>query len=100
MNFGPLHSNDMWPEHPTKGFSAAAPDGRHGGGGCPCDPEEQARLTSRYTVRAVRFIETNGDRPFFLYVAYAMPHVPPRFALEAFWDARRRSVRGCGGGTG
>ena len=32
--------------------------------------------TKRITDRAVRFIERNLDRPFFLYVPHIMPHVP------------------------
>jgi arylsulfatase len=38
--------------------------------------EEQDTLTTRYTERAVRFIEKNRDKPFFLYVPHSMPHVP------------------------
>jgi arylsulfatase A-like enzyme len=37
---------------------------------------DQRTLTARYTERAVRFIENNKDRPFFLYVPHAMVHVP------------------------
>jgi arylsulfatase A-like enzyme len=37
---------------------------------------DQTQLTTSYTERAVRFIARNKDRPFFLYVAHAMPHVP------------------------
>ena len=37
---------------------------------------DQAKLTTWYTERAVKFIEKNADRPFFLYVAHNMPHVP------------------------
>ncbi|MCX6560437.1 MAG: sulfatase-like hydrolase/transferase [Candidatus Aminicenantes bacterium] len=33
-------------------------------------------LTTRYTERAVRFIEANRERPFFLYLAHSMPHTP------------------------
>jgi arylsulfatase len=33
-------------------------------------------LTGDYTGRAVRFIEKNRDRPFFVYLAHTMPHVP------------------------
>jgi arylsulfatase len=33
-------------------------------------------LTTWYTERAVKFIEKNKSRPFFLYVAHSMPHVP------------------------
>jgi len=38
--------------------------------------EDQATLTTRYTERAVQFIEKNKDRPFFLYLPHSMPHVP------------------------
>jgi arylsulfatase A-like enzyme len=41
-------------------------------------------LTEKYTEEAVRVIGAHRDRPFFLYLAHAMPHVPlgvpPRFA--------------------
>jgi arylsulfatase A-like enzyme len=43
-----------------------------------------ATLTERYTDEAVAFIRQNKSRPFFLYFAHSMPHVPlgvsPRFA--------------------
>jgi arylsulfatase A-like enzyme len=43
-----------------------------------------ATVTERYTEEAVAFIRDNKDRPFFLYLAHSMPHVPlgvpPRFA--------------------
>lgn len=35
----------------------------------------QDYITYHYTQRAVRFIEENQDRPFFLYLAHNMPHV-------------------------
>ncbi len=38
--------------------------------------DDQATLTTRYTERAVQFIEKNKDNPFFLYVPHSMPHVP------------------------
>lgn len=77
--FGLPYSNDMWPNHPearpgsypplplianTKVIDAAV------------SPETQATLTSRYTVEATQFIEHNKNRPFFLYLAHSMPHVP------------------------
>ena len=37
---------------------------------------DQGTLTTRYTERAVKFIENNKDRPFFLYMPQSMPHVP------------------------
>ena len=47
-------------------------------------PIVQATLTRRYTERALRFIEKNRDRPFFLYFAQAMPH-KPLACSEAFY---------------
>ena len=38
--------------------------------------EDQNTMTTRYTERAVAFIEKNKDRPFFFYLAHNMPHVP------------------------
>ena len=34
------------------------------------------QITKRYTDRALTFIEQNKDKPFFLYLPHAMPHVP------------------------
>jgi len=40
-------------------------------------PFDQDPLTTRYTEEAVEKIESaDGDEPFFLYLAYAMPHLP------------------------
>ncbi len=53
-------------------------------------PTDLNLLTKRYTEEAVRFVERNREKPFFLYLAHTMPHVPlgasPRF--------RNRSERG------
>jgi arylsulfatase A len=35
-----------------------------------------SQLTTIYTERSIKFIEKNKNRPFFLYLAHAMPHVP------------------------
>jgi arylsulfatase A len=69
------YSNDMWPRHPTqKNFYPDLPliDGNDV---VKLDPD-QTQLTTMYTERAVTFIERNRSRPFFLYLAPAMPHVP------------------------
>lgn len=38
--------------------------------------DDQALLTGIYTARAVEFIKKNKQKPFFLYMAHSMPHVP------------------------
>jgi len=39
-------------------------------------PVNQTTLTNRYTAEALKFIQANKDRPFFLYFAHTMVHVP------------------------
>ena len=53
-------------------------------------PAQQATLTRRYVEESIRLIQANRDRPFFLYLAHTMPHVP-LFAGEGFAG---RSPRG------
>jgi len=79
--YGLPYSNDMWPRHP--GWGGKRP-------GFPplpmiegektviaeMTPEDQARMTTDYTQRAVKFIDEKHQRPFLLYLAHNMPHVP------------------------
>ena len=53
-------------------------------------PVDQSTLTKRYTEQAVNFIKDNKDKPFFLYLAHSMPHVP----LYASPDFKGKSKRG------
>ena len=53
------------------------------------DPD-QTKLTTRYTDRAIEFIEKNKDRDFFLYLPHAMPHVP----LFVHQERTGKSIRG------
>jgi arylsulfatase A len=53
-------------------------------------PAEQATLTGRYTDEAIAFITAHRDRPFFLYLAHNMPHMP-LFRSKEF---ENRSARG------
>jgi len=53
-------------------------------------PADQNTITNRYTEEAVKFIRKNKDRPFFLYLAHNLPHVP-LFVSKSFKD---RSLRG------
>jgi len=84
--YGLPYSNDMWPYHPEMKK-----------GGFPKLPliendqvidddvtaEDQTHLTTDYTAKAVSFIQRSKDKPFFLYLAHSMVHVP-LFVSEKF----------------
>ena len=90
--FGLPYSNDMWPNHPTGGTNYPPLPLIEGEQTVQFMPD-QTQLTTWYTERAVKFIEWNKDRPFFLYVPHAMPHVP-LFVSEKHRDRSRRGVFG------
>jgi len=43
---------------------------------------DQDDLTKNYTEKAIEFIESAGDEPFFLYLAHSMPHLPVSTSKE------------------
>ncbi len=95
-SFGLPYSNDMWPYHPEAkaGTYPKLPlyeDGRI------IDPEitpdKQRDLTTRYTERAVSFIERNREKPFFFYLAHSMPHVP-LFVSDKFKGKSKKGLYG------
>jgi arylsulfatase A len=102
--FGLPYSNDMWPYHPEQ---VSLPDSEKRRRGYPDLPlfenekilipkvtgEHQAQLTTWYTERAVGFIEKNKKRPFFLYLAHSMPHVP-LFVSDTFRGKTERGLYG------
>jgi arylsulfatase A-like enzyme len=73
--FGLPYSNDMWPGHPTAGKQYPPLPLMKGQRTIEFMPD-QTQLTRWYAEHAVRFIEKNRSRPFFLYLAQTMPHVP------------------------
>jgi len=93
--FGLAYSNDQWPLHPEKpgqfpplplydGERVVNPNLSH---------RDMEQLTAQYTERAVSFIERNRSRPFFLYVAHTMPHVPLAVS-EKFRGTTKRGLYG------
>ncbi|MCA9114143.1 MAG: sulfatase [Planctomycetaceae bacterium] len=56
-------------------------------------PAEQTTITRRYAERAVSFIRENKERPFFLYLAHNLPHVP-LFRSPEFEGTSRRGLYG------
>lgn len=89
------YSHDMWPRHPENP------------GGYPPLPliegetivntalqaADLTQLTTRYTERAVNFIDKNKDKPFFLYLAHNLPHVP-LFVSDKFKGKTQRGLYG------
>lgn len=53
-------------------------------------PADQNTITRRYTEETISFIQKNKDRPFFVYLAHNLPHVP----LFASPEALGKSARG------
>ncbi len=53
-------------------------------------PADQRTITRRYTDEAIKHIKDAGDKPFFIYLAHNLPHVP----LFVPDDMRGRSQRG------
>lgn len=87
------YSNDMWPNHPSaaKGFYPDLPLIEN-------DKvvqlmPDQSQLTTWYTERAVKFIEKNKDKPFFLYLPHSMPHVP-LFVSDKFKGKTKQGAYG------
>jgi arylsulfatase A-like enzyme len=82
------YSNDMWPFNNDN--TRATPETNPARAKLPELPlyhnlevirefksiAEQADITTLYTEKAVQFIRDNHKRPFFLYLAHNMPHVP------------------------
>ena len=54
---------------------------------------KQSEFTQRYTEESIRFITENKKRPFFLYLAHNMPHVPI-FASERFRGKSKNGIYG------
>ena len=56
-------------------------------------PVDQTLLTKRYTEEAIRIITENKNKPFFIYLAHTMPHIP-LFASVAFSGKSARGLYG------
>ena len=82
--FGVPHSNDMTPFPLFDGEQQLE-----------AQIEDQSKLTGLYTREALRFLESTGDNPFFLYFAHTFPH-RPLFASDRF---RNKSEGGRFGDT-
>ena len=96
--YGIPYSNDMDrnKDYPYERFQKTNPDTR--GFNVPIvrngkeieRPAEQSTLTRRYTEESVKYIKEHKSKPFFLYLAHSMPHIP----LYANDNFRGKSERG------
>ncbi len=53
------------------------------------DPFDNRRLTEQFTTEAIRFIEDNRNRPFFLYLPLTAPHFPAQAHPD--WKGKSRN---------
>lgn len=52
-------------------------------------PANQNNITQRYADQTVQFIKSNKDKPFFIYLAHNLPHVPLFASKEALGKSSR-----------
>ncbi|WP_020529069.1 sulfatase family protein [Flexithrix dorotheae] len=88
--FGLPYSNDMRPqnkpEYPPLPLMENKKVIAHVGG-------DQSQLTTQYTEKAKAFIKAQEDKPFFLYLAHSMPHLP-LFVSDKFKGKTDRGLYG------
>jgi arylsulfatase A len=100
-SFGLPYSNDMDARAGLLRGSSGSPTPPEDGWNVPLirngeiieKPADQTTLTKRYTEEAVKFIQEQSNRPFFLYLAHTFPHVP-MFASPAFKGRSRAGIYG------
>jgi arylsulfatase A len=77
--FGIPYSNDMWPlhpEYPPESYPELPMIEGTEIVNSKVTPDDQKQFTTWFTERTVKFIRNNHDKPFFIYLAHPMPHVP------------------------
>lgn len=88
--YGIPYSNDMWPHHPTGTY----PDlPLYEGNKVIAYNPDQSQFTTNFTERAIQFIDKNKKRPFFIYLAHPMPHVP-LFVSDKFKGKSKQGLYG------
>ncbi|MGF1557610.1 MAG: sulfatase [Flavobacteriaceae bacterium] len=56
-------------------------------------PADQNTITTRYSDEAVSYIKQNKDKPFFVYLAHNLPHIP-LFVSDEFKGKSQRGLYG------
>lgn len=90
--YGIPYSNDMWPNHPTnKNYYPELP--------MIADETvvelnpDQSQFTTVFTEKSLAFMDKNRDKPFFIYLAHPMPHVP-LFVSDKFKGKSQQGLYG------
>ena len=99
--FGLPHSNDMDPTPVAPKGAGKLAEQRAEWWNAPLyrddqiieRPTDQTTLTRRYTDEAVKFIQRNKTKPFFLYFPHTFPHTP-LFASKDFAGKSPRGIYG------
>jgi arylsulfatase A len=99
--FGLPHSNDMDPTPVAPKGAGKLAEQRAEWWNAPLyrddqiieRPADQTTLTRRYTDEAVKFIQRNKTKPFFLYFPHTFPHTP-LFASKDFAGKSPRGIYG------
>ncbi|RLD64557.1 MAG: arylsulfatase [Bacteroidetes bacterium] len=91
--FGIPYSNDMWPFHPEQDNFNFGPLPLYENQTIIDTLTDQSSLTTQITERSIDFIAKNKDKPFFLYIAHPMPHVP-LFVSDKFKGKSERGLYG------
>lgn len=90
--FGIPYSNDMWPNHPTsKNYYPPLPL-IEGDKVMETNPD-QSQFTTEFTKRTIQFIQKNKSKPFFIYLAHPMAHVP-LFVSDKFKGKSQQGLYG------
>lgn len=93
--YGIPYSNDMWPHHPGgKHLFPDLPLFENDSIVIPAvTPANQKNFTVQFTERTVNFIRKNKTKPFFVYLAHPMPHVP-LFVSDRFEGKSQQGLYG------
>lgn len=85
---GPRPNYDAFKNAPEEAWKTQLIVNRQEKGVCP-----QSQFTQRYTRETLRLIKENKKKPFFIYLAHNMPHVPI-FASKDFKGKSKNGVYG------
>lgn len=91
--YGIPYSNDMWPLHPTGTYPGLPLFENMEIVNPSVSPDDQAQFTTNFTHRTVDFIKRHQNKPFFIYLAHPMPHVP-LYVSDQFKGKSRQGLYG------